>query len=123
MNLAKILSTVALVVTFSQSSYANLETPKCFAYHQTKVGQNSSKVEMTKVNAGNFGDLKLQANLEGHQYEMIWHIDLDTFYMTLREGNIQRAFSTARIPTENHNDTGLDVTFLDGHRRFISCAF
>jgi hypothetical protein len=95
-SLSKILSKVVLVVTFSLSTY---------------------------VNAGDFGDLKLQVDLEGYQYEVIWHIDLDTFYMNLREGSIQRAFSTARIPTENHNNTGLDVTFLDGHRRFISCAF
>ncbi|MCB0405832.1 MAG: hypothetical protein KDD51_13700 [Bdellovibrionales bacterium] len=96
---------------------------KCDGNFQQVIGDPPEKVLLQKVDSPSFGDAKYAGEVRGFSFEVIVHRALDTFYMTILDGDKRIAFSTARMPTFDHNDTMLDITLADGSRRWISCAY
>ena len=119
----RILSLVVAGFLISSSSFGYFYELRCDANFQTEVGKDPETVTMVSVSPGKFGDEKYVADLRNFTYEVIVHRSLDTFYMTIRNGQTKVLFSTARVPSFEHNDSMTDMTFSDGTRRWISCAY
>ena len=66
---------------------------------------------------------KQQVDFEGYHFSVDWDVNLDCFYTRIEKDGKPVFFSTARVPTFNHNDSFSDVTFPDGLRLAVSCNF
>lgn len=116
-------SLAVLFLFWTQPALANFYALECNGNFQLHVGKDTETVALKEADAGGFGDLKLAATLNSFSYEVVWHKSLDTFYMTIKNGTQQLLFSTARVPSFEHNDTMADIRQQDGTRLWISCGY
>jgi len=108
-------------LSISPSSFSYFYKLECEAWHQ-ESGQQLSKAVMITITYDHKERL-YKEELNGFSYEVKWDVNLDTFYKTIKKGNQRVLFSTARVPSFEHNDSFTDLTLLDGTRLAISCGF
>ena len=65
--------------------------------------------------------VNLAVEHQGYSFQVIWNFSLTTLYMTIEKNGERLAFSTARVPDENHNDSMLDIG--SSPRIWLSCDF
>lgn len=110
----------------SSSAPESLSTPSaltlsCNANYQSGgAGSAYTKAALAISNQG-ADSLTQEVEHEGYSFQVVWHYSLTTLYMTIKKGGENVAFSTSRVPDNDHNDSMLDVG--DKPRVWLSCDF
>ena len=101
-------------------------TLSCNANQQTGgAGKPPLRAELSLVKQSD-DDVLMHVEHLGYSYDVDWNIKLTALYMTIKKADRTGgwATSTARVPSKDHNDSMLDVTFPDPLLRlYLTCDF
>lgn len=117
--MSKIL-TVLIGIFLSSSCWASLNL-KCEGWLQNS-GEELQRAPMTIVEQTNL-NWKQSVKIEEYTYKVNWDVNLDSFYVEIYKSDQRVVFTTARVPTYNHNDSFTDIHLPNGPRLAVSCNF
>jgi hypothetical protein len=107
------------VVAFGKSG----PTLECKANYQANGPGTASQVKKLEITDDSDSQTILGAAIEDFKFNVTWDRSLTSLYMTIHEGSNKLVFSTSRIPSNDHNDSMVDITPRGKIRLYLTCDF
>ena len=98
------------------------QTLACKAYYQAGGAGTEVETQELSLVKQTEKELTYEAKLHGIDYKVAWNKPLTALYIEISSANSKaKAVSSSRVPSYDHNDSGLDFSPTGATSYYVSC--